>query len=563
MKKYFSALVLLILICCVTLTGCNLFERDNAAYLNQVVAKTEQTNSVEVTMQDLINGYNQWGYQYFQNENVNREEATKQIINDVIDRKYLLRYFDEQGYKLEDKELWYVKQRTYNDINTAVENLEKTIRIEWKWADSSSGSSTPENTENTNNVYTAYESKFKIENNKIVFSDVWKDETEYPTKDPGDFYFTSAGNIDKVPNASLDNKKLFEEARSRYFNNLKDEWEDRGVKGKTDAQLLKLEIDRLHDLYLVNAKITKLQNIYNETIAYSESALDKALEKVYETFADNYNQQKEIYSYEANLDSYREEIIKSDRTQTFYYYPEQTAGEYFYVTHLLLKFPDDVQKRIDAAEAAYKSGKGTYENYLALLESSYSQICVKELDENGKETGVVKYPADILQEVRTITSQGKVDLNAFRELKYKYQAVGDPGVFSSTYDYVIPMDESKDTMVKSFADEARRLRGDGSESNIGKVSTEFIKTNYGYHLVVYTGEVTNLVSSVENKDHVLKTLLNSPIKFGYNKTYFDVVYESISSKLESFDTYAQNIIKTYRNDVTVKWYPYRYKKFYE
>ncbi len=558
MRKYIFSLVILIMVCCISLTGCNLFERDNAKYLAQVVATTKEDVPVKITMEDVVNGYNNWGYQYFQSGNVDKEQATKQIINDCIDRKYLIRYFEEHDFTLEDKELWLVKQNVYESINSKIEDLEDTIKIEWKWSSSSSDSSEKSEEDiDSSKIYTPYESNFKFdEKGNIVFSSEWKDETEYPEKDPGDFKYTSIGNLE---NADADNRKLFTEAKNRYFNNLSDEFEDRGITGKSNEQLLNLEIERLTKTALENAKIIKLQNYYNKNILKSDTALDATLDAIYEEFKNKYNEQKQRYSNSAYIESYRTTMLNSSRTEAVYYHPSETDGEFFTVTHLLLKFSDETQSKLDEAKKLAENGGGTYENYAELLNSSYSQIKLQAINpETGKPEGKYVYPADVISEVEASTSNGKIDLETFRKIQFKYQ--GDTAVYSSTYDYVIPTDPTKDTMVKSFADTSRELRKSGV---VGKVSG-LIKSEYGYHIIVYTGEVTNFLSDVTNKQVVLNTLLNTRLKADRNKTYLDLVYESINSNLDNFNTWTQNIVDTYRNGIKeVVWYPHRYKKFYE
>jgi len=564
MRKYFSFLVIICVMCCMVLTGCNLFERDNAKYLAQIVAKTKEEHSIEVTMEDLLIGYNNWGSSYF-DQNSDPEEATKQIINDIIDKKYMLRYFDE-NFSLEEKEIWKAYQDTYDYINEQIAELEETIKIEWKW--STSGGDNNESSsddKDTSKIYTPYKSQFKLDNQgNIVFNDLDEDNTVYPTENPT-FVYTSIGAIET---AEKDNKRLFEEAKNRYFNNLKDNYESRGItKSKKQSaddfnkKLLDLEIERVYKVNIENAKITKLQNHFNNVIKREPTELEEVLNAVYEEFRNKFNEQKQFYDNASNIESYRKDILDSSRSKTFYYNPITTSGEFFNVTHLLLKFSDETQAKLDKAKELAENGGGTYENYQALLRSSYQTIKVQAINpETGKPEGEYKSVADILGEIEAVTSNGKVDLEDFRKIQFKYQ--GDTAVYTSTYDYVIPMDSSRDTMVKPFADKSRELRGNGSAENIGKVSG-LVESEYGYHIIIYTGEVTNIVSSIENKEAVLKQLFNTRVKADRNKTYFDLVYESISSNLKSFNTWSEDIVKTYRNGVDIKLYPYRYKKLYE
>ncbi len=556
--KCLNCIILLVVMCCVCLTGCNLFERDNAKYLAQVVANVKGPHATSVTMEDLLNGYSSWGYQYFQSQNVDKEEATKQIINDIIDRKYLLQYFEDQKFELDEKEEWKALKDTYDSINSQISDLEDTIKIEWKWTNASGDNSDDESTNNKDKIYTPYDSKFDVdENGNIAFKDVEEEEVSYPNEKPT-FVYTSIGAQE---NADKDNKRLFEEAKSRYFSNLKDAYKNRGITKKSDDELFELEVKRIEKNYLENAKITKLQEYYEDNVANTKNALDEVLDAVYNEFKNQYLAQKQLYSNSNNIDKYRKDILNSSRSNAFYYNPVETSGEFFTVTHVLLKFSDEVQAELDEAKKLAESDGGTKENYQNLLRSKYQTIKVQAVNpKTGIAEGEYYTPQDILLEINRATSAGKINLETFRDIQFKYQ--GDTAVYTSTYDYVIPMDESKDTMVKNFANTSRELRGNGSVDNIGKVSG-LVESEYGYHIIVYTGEVTNVVSSVENKDAVLKQLINTRLKADRNKTYFDLVYESISSKITTFNTWSENIVKTYRNGIEIKWYPYRYKKLYE
>ena len=92
MKKLFSY-VFALLLSVTMFAGCNLFELNASKYYSQTVAQIvyDNNNKYDFTMEDLLQAYNNYGYQLAQNDQeMTGEEVLKQTAELMVQRKLLV-----------------------------------------------------------------------------------------------------------------------------------------------------------------------------------------------------------------------------------------------------------------------------------------------------------------------------------------------------------------------------------------------------------------------------------------------------------------------------------------
>lgn len=125
MKKILTALALILLLGVNCLfSACSLVTINNDKYLAQVVAKTD---GVQITMKDLIQGYNGFGYDYVQSNNMTTEEAVKRTMEDLIDRELLVIKAKEEFGELSIAQKNEVYTETFKAINSNIKEFADEI----------------------------------------------------------------------------------------------------------------------------------------------------------------------------------------------------------------------------------------------------------------------------------------------------------------------------------------------------------------------------------------------------------------------------------------------------
>lgn len=233
--------------------------------------------------------------------------------------------------------------------------------------------------------------------------------------------------------------------------------------------------------------------------------------------------------------------------------------EYFFVSHILLKFNDEQKNEYSSLESQLKKGLISPAYYEERMLALQNQITASARDSEGAFGEDKKNANEILTEVKSaleVCSSDEQKAEAFRNLLYKYNQ--DDGTLNSEYLYIVGTENSG--MVESFTEASRNLHNDGN-GNFGDVS-ELTMSEHGVHIVFYAGSVKNLfqVNSVdsfsfEEKDIITltQTLLN-PLN---NKTVFDKVYEQLSNQATS--TNEAMYLNVLKSDLKITKYTKAYK----
>lgn len=518
MKKLFSY-VFALLLSVTMFAGCNLFELNASKYYSQTVAQIvyDNNNKYDFTMEDLLQAYNNYGYQLAQNDQeMTGEEVLKQTAELMVQRKLLVEQIKKE-ISLTTEEKNVLKRQVYENINSTLASYEAEIRVEWDRdiKEEASTEETPATTV-TRAEYTPYEPTVEKQYYEEVVNGsaqlkyklvaVEKEEEQQDTTDPGEFV-----------QATTD-EDISAEAWKRYIADLQKNNEELG-KSYTDEKAFEKEIARIYGILEENKYISKYQEVVEDGLEIvSQAAVDSYKEK--------YKRDYELYSGKDGETAYHK-AMASDAS-TVYYHPN-SGNEYVYVTHILFKFSDAQTAEIERLEKLYKSNSITKEVYDARIAE------VKDIDntvvtylDNGveKKTNATLAYQDILNNVNKYDAEIQFEqrAKAFNTMLYRYN--DDEGIMNKDFGYVVNLDTNvQDQMVKPFADEARRLH---NKEGLGAIS-EPILTDYGYHVIMNLGPVRNVVEYGNIENLTWEALYNIKTQPSSEKTLFHVEYDAINT----------------------------------
>ena len=141
MKKRFTGILMCMMMFCMSiLAGCSLVEPNYNDYYNQAVAVVEYKKTgeqYEITKKDLISAYQSYGYSYEQYYGYTREEALKETLTLLENRKITLLTAEEKfginqnGDGLSEKEKTYLYQQAIDSLNDNLKNyyIKKSNKI--------------------------------------------------------------------------------------------------------------------------------------------------------------------------------------------------------------------------------------------------------------------------------------------------------------------------------------------------------------------------------------------------------------------------------------------------
>lgn len=565
-KKFAKFLICLCLCFSFMLTGCSLVQRNTDRYLNRVVATAGET--IEITKEELINAYNNYGYQYNQYYGYTVEKAMSMTIDNLINNKILIERakkhivvdettnevyyltFDDEGNEIDrrliyNKNVWQndILEETYKSINEQIATFEKTVRKELNLEDEEF-----EEEEETKSDYPAqevYEKKVELENGK--FSPVVKDIE--PAEDlMGDFIQADTGN-----------KQVSEIAYKRYIKSLIYSEKGEG-KSTNEQEVFQREVDRIYKIHEENKYITELQNQYTQTYTITDDLNSQIV--------DYYKKQvKASYEKYAELgDKGYEQYCKDMQQDSSKVYYHSYGAKFVQVSHVLIKLSDvqlaeiaELDKKLSTGVITQKERDDEYQKVL-------NKTVVHVRDEDGNETEQTKTVQEVYDEINNeLSKYDTVEEKAVAFNKFIYKYNQDEGIINKETYYVVNLDTNiEDTMVKEFADMSRELSAQNSEGgNIGKqvfVSSD----NYsGYHIIFNAGVVESDLSidqvNALTSDYA-KVLFNKKLMLGADKTYYDYIYDEIVT--DNYSSYQNSITNTERHNMKIVIYVDRIKDLY-
>ena len=537
MKKFITYIFSL-LFCVTMFAGCSLIQLNPTKYYSQTVAQTvyDKNNKVNFTMKDLLEAYNNYGYQLQQNDStLSSEDALKQTAELMVQRYMLVKEIKNQIGELTQGEKNVLMRETYEHINTTLASLEDEIRVEWdrvvneddKEEDSSTEEEGPTEYQEYKPTVERVYYKEEVNDVKKYKSKLVRVEEEKEPEDesnPGEF-------VQNITDADVS-----AEAWKRYMKTLQKNNEELGIK-LSDEKAFEKEINRIYGVLEENKYISKYQEHLTKNLEIDSTS-------VVESYKQKYKRDYELYS---NNESAYHTAMANDAS-TVYYHPN-SGNEYVYVTHVLLGFSDETLAKIENLEKLYQSNsieKSVYEAKLKQLQNIETTM-IDYYDEKGNKKQISAQLAyeEIYNNVSKYDKDVNFELRAKEFNKYIYKYNTDQGILNRDFAYVVNLDTNvEDQMVKEFADEARRLQ---KEEGVGAMS-EPILTEYGYHIILNLGPVTNVVEYNNIDNLTWEALYNVKTQPSSEKTLFHVEYDALNSD----ETKVNAILTSLVNDLAAQ-----------
>lgn len=537
MKKFITYIFSL-LFCVTMFAGCSLIQLNPTKYYSQTVAQIvyDKNNKVNFTMKDLLEAYNNYGYQLQQNNStLSSEDALKQTAELMVQRYMLVKEIKNQIGELTQGEKNVLMRETYEHINTTLASLEDEIRVEWDRVVNEDDKDEDSSTEEEGP--TEYQ-EYKPTVERVYYEEEVNDVTKYKSKlvrveeekepedesDPGEF-------VQNITDADVS-----AEAWKRYMKTLQKNNEELGIK-LSDEKAFEKEINRIYGVLEENKYISKYQEHLTKNLEIDSKS-------VVESYKQKYKRDYELYS---NNESAYHTAMANDAS-TVYYHPN-SGNEYVYVTHVLLGFSDETLAKIKNLEKLYQSNsieKSVYEAKLKQLQNIETTM-IDYYDEKGNKKQISAQLAyeEILNNVSKYDKDVNFELRAKEFNKYIYKYNTDQGILNRDFAYVVNLDTNvEDQMVKEFADEARRLQ---KKEGVGAMS-EPILTEYGYHIILNLGPVTNVVEYNNIDNLTWEALYNVKTQPSSEKTLFHVEYDALNSD----ETKVNAILTSLVNDLAAQ-----------
>lgn len=545
MKKILTALLLVLIVGCnIFLSACSLITINNTKYLAQTVAKVDD---ITISMEDLILGYNSFGYSYIETYGQTPEEAVKQTLEDLIDRELLIKKAKTEIGNLtitQQNEVW---TEVYAAINEQIkEYAEEIIKNEEltlpKEELQEEDAVVTETSEYEKKVYRVKHEKYDpLDETKVIgyYYTYHREEPEAKQEETTlkEFVLDEYGI-----------EGLAERAYAKYINATKKSRDN--YKNLTTDEVFEEEKTRIYKIYEKNKYLTIFQERYEQNM---EIDLNAVLEKYKELVRSS------AFSYTLNESGYN---TKMQSTSNEVYY--QPFGEkYIEVAHILIKYSEEQEKELAKLKTDLAQGYIDIEEYNQQVKILASSITTKERID-GVEQGEEKSAFDVLDELN-LALQGKTNnekLRTFIEYINKYN--DDEGMVnainSQTQYYAVNLDTSvTDTMVKEFADASRAMYAeDGSKDY--SLYFEPVLTEYGYHIIFSLGTIKNDYNIQNINNITVSYLYETEAMEGTNKSLFDKMLELVDKS--TYSEYQTSVISGLRTGKTITYFESAYKNLY-
>lgn len=560
-------------LCMVVLTGCSWLKIDNYKYYNAVVASI---GDKDFTKRDLINAYNSYGYQYYQNFGQSMEDAINTTIGSMIDRYLLLEEIKANpSYQLTDNDKLEIKATVFDYMQDSIFTYEEQIRKEWdKTVDTEEETEEKEGLRKAEEEYTA---KTYYEEG-VVYRLETEEETDTPILDGSitlDSHFSKSMQV-------VTDKKVSDEAWTRYVKALQDGAESEG-RDTAEAAVLLYEENRLIDTMTSNKYLEKYKQDYYDNLPIDTDA-------VLSYFRTQYNKQRTNFS--ANKSLYHKAM--ENAASEFVYYHVNSGNEYVNVKHILVNFSDAQKEAIKALNTEYgiandyteedetKKQNATYKAKLDKIVAQTTSTFEMDGEEHtwnaiNSSDGQYSVWEFVQSQVTGSTLQERCE--QFNKLVYIFN--DDGGFMNSEFDYVVNLDtDVEDKMVKPFANGVRALDAssngeDGKWLNAtdggeGAGSMDYIISEYGIHIIFHAGNAANLIdyNMLNNDEELLRLLCTTYTTPESNKSIFNMIWDKLDPDSSAYDIKSQADINTIKTrlagqGVEIVYYEDNYKDMWK
>lgn len=545
MKNFFKSFLLIVMVSVFFLSGCNLVQINTTRYYEKIVASV---NGFNITKKELLNAYNNYGYQYVNSYGYTTEEAIEKTLEYLVNRKLLAEYvateLDNQLTITQKNAVW---NSVFDSVNAQLLTLENTIRKELNMEEVSDAEDAEDESD--------YPAEEKYEKKIIRTEDGYEKVVEEETEETE--LITKSNFVQNLYGDS----SVSSSAWNRYVKLLLKSEEGKNLD-TIEQNVFYRELDRLYKLYEEDKYISLFETTYEESYPVD---VDAVVAKYRELAMASYAKYTELGD-EAGYTQYVSDMQSDNSTVYWHPYGEKFTA----VAHILLKFSEEQLATLaDIKDRFAKGYIGTQAEYDYEVEQWKASLTVKARDENGNETGEELSVADVYNEINsTLSALGtdvKAKAEAFNSLIYKYGQ--DTGMFNATKYYVVNLDtDVTDTMVTAFAEESRRLyneEGDGSLSQPIYVDNTGSSNAYaGYHIIFNVGGINNvMVESIGNLQNITADeLYDTRIMLGTEKTYFDAMYDLVYSS--SYSNRQTSLLNQLKADAEIIYYLNNYKDLY-
>ena len=597
MKKRFIGLLLCFTLFSMSiLTGCSLFAQNTEMYYNTIVAtlvKDDQT--IEITKQELLEMYMSYGSMYEQYYGYSTEEAYQMSLTLVENNKISIvegeKIVQERG-GLTQKEKSYIWQET---MDAVLENFDRYYQqiVEAE-----------EGTESDDITFEGYQKTAKIENGQIVRENVPTkviDEYEFDQNNAHDYsseadkqliYTNLIGHV-------LGGDELYREAFEDYKQALISS--EQGLNLSTDTpSLFEREIERLSNLMYE----TYMSTVYSEQFETYDEASYVTMSDILSLYSSKVR--RDYVQYQIEDSSEYDSTIQSNAAGVYYYKNGEEDTKYFTVANILIMFNETQQEKYNQiyerfygqspdegeipeelvnSDVSYDGSysRTDFENDLTALYNQLEPVVRQKEGQSNvyKEVESNLTQSELLQNIKTqLSKESNLTRKADLINQYIYMYNEDEGMFNAESCYVVGVDangEGVSSFVQSFEDAAIALYNNG-QGKFGDVSQNYVRSNYGLHIIIYTGPAQNeniaklLTTADENftlsysqgdendPDSAIYTLYHTRVNPLVNKTYFDVLYDEIyrddAANLQSLD------IEELRGSYTISHFVDRYSDLF-
>ena len=597
MKKRFIGLLLCFTLFSMSiLTGCSLFAQNTEMYYNTIVAtlvKDDQT--IEITKQELLEMYMSYGSMYEQYYGYSTEEAYQMSLTLVENNKISIvegeKIVQERG-GLTQKEKSYIWQET---MDAVLENFDRYYQqiVEAE-----------EETESDDITFEGYQKTAKIENGQIVRENV-------PTKVIDEYEFDQSNAHDYSSEADkqliytnlighvLGGDELYREAFEDYKQALISS--EQGLNLSTDTpSLFEREIERLSNLMYE----TYMSTVYSEQFETYDEASYVTMSDILSLYSSKVR--RDYVQYQIEDSSEYDSTIQSNAAGVYYYKNSEEDTKYFTVANILIMFNETQQEKYNQiyerfygqspdegdppeelvnSDVSYDGSysRTDFENDLTALYNQLEPVVRQKEGQSNvyKEVESNLTQSELLQNIKTqLSNESNLNNKADLINQYIYMYNEDEGMFNAESCYVVGVDsngEGVSSFVQSFEDAAIALYNNG-QGKFGDVSQNYVRSNYGLHIIIYTGPAQNeniaklLTTADENftlsysqgdendPDSAIYTLYHTRVNPLVDKTYFHVLYDEIyqddAANLQSLD------IEELRNEYVISHFVDRYSDLF-
>ncbi len=414
----------MLLCVCFCFAGCGLFPENKTAINNQEVVSTE---NVTLTREEFVKGYNNYYSTFYNQSNGDSDKAISSLIEYLVAKKLYIsdakKLVEEGKIVLSNTEKNYLWNTTYNSLISNIESFEKEVKKLLN-KEETNEEETEDRTQESQFIYTPYEKKAEVVFNETtnqyeirVIKQILirkdkdgKESYEYVSENELGSYNDSSVIVYTIEYvfSSLDKEKYFsdketltdeekeakiisKEAVRRYVEKLKKNEEEKNLS-TSEKDVLTREIERIYGILYDNMLITKLYEYKTKDITISEEDFLKLYLSKIQGCYDRYFEDddafiKELTKTVGSTNLYGNYSTPSKSISDVFYVPNTTEN-FFYVTHIVVKFTDiQVQKINELKEFCEANGKDEsyyLDEYYKIVPDVLENVIVKVMKEQQK-----------------------------------------------------------------------------------------------------------------------------------------------------------------------------------